>query len=122
MLLTGIAVTVVMTGQAEGNDATAVINATLGNILGVIVSPSLLLAYLGQSSLDLPYTEILLKLGYSVVAPLVVGQFLQYMFPEYCKKARAKAAPPHTQQYGPGRHYLDSLLSHVLSGSEPDGC
>ena len=89
-----IASTVVMTAEAGGNEATAVLNATLGNIAGVILSPTLMLLLLGQASLDLPYGDILLKLAYTVIAPIIVGQIVQYFFPTRSQQVRTTLRLP----------------------------
>ncbi|KAJ3187251.1 hypothetical protein HK101_009415 [Irineochytrium annulatum] len=81
---TTISSNVLMTKQASGNEAGALTNAVIGNILGVLVSPSLIYAYAGalagSSHLDLGST--LLTLCYTVIIPLIFGQIVQYIFPK----------------------------------------
>ena len=65
----------VLTVAAEGNASSALFNATMGNIIGVFVSPLLIFGMLDiQGSVS--YADVLLKLTYQVVVPLVAGQLL----------------------------------------------
>jgi sodium/bile acid cotransporter 7 len=45
-----VSTNVVFTRQAGGSEAVALINAVIGNVIGIFVSPSLLLLYLGRAS------------------------------------------------------------------------
>ena len=67
---------VVLTQLAGGNFAAALFNAVLGNILGVVVSPALLLVMIGTSelSVELDARRILTKLALVVLLPLACGQ------------------------------------------------
>ncbi|KAI9218174.1 SBF-like CPA transporter family-domain-containing protein [Blastocladiella britannica] len=77
---TTISSNVIMTDAAKGNEAVSLINATLGNILGIFVSPLLLLIYLGART-TIDFKSILITMPATVIGPLLVGQFLRYMFP-----------------------------------------
>ena len=68
---------IVMTKSAAGDEACALLNATVGNMLGVLVTPALILVYLGQSS-DINFGKVVMKLVYRVVIPIIVGQILQF--------------------------------------------
>lgn len=80
---TTISSNVLMTKSAKGNEAAALVNAVLGSILGVFVSPPLILFLLdaetggGAGS----FTNIFTNLGITVIAPLMLGQLLRFMFP-----------------------------------------
>lgn len=82
---TTISSNIVMTRQAGGNEAAALINATVGNLLGIVLSPLLLLLYLGTRT-TVPFGKILLDLAYTVLIPLVVGQIVQYALPAIVKR------------------------------------
>ncbi|KAG0332431.1 hypothetical protein BG004_001272 [Podila humilis] len=105
-LLAGMAVTsatpttissnVVMTANSDGNESLALFNAALGNLLGVFLSPVIVLILLhntdatpsGQHGLD--YVTILRDLGSTILVPIVVGQIYLYFFPKsvaWAKKA-----------------------------------
>ncbi|KAL7546495.1 hypothetical protein ACHAWF_009854, partial [Thalassiosira exigua] len=71
-----VSMVIVLTKSAQGDEAAAVLLAAVGSLLGVIVTPALLLVYIGVQS-DVSFGEVILKLALRVVAPLVLGQFLQ---------------------------------------------
>ncbi|KAJ3066021.1 hypothetical protein HDU98_010634, partial [Podochytrium sp. JEL0797] len=79
---TTISSNVLMTKQAGGDEAGALTNAVIGNILGVLISPTLIFTYvgaLGGGTLD--YGSTFINLGITVIGPLIVGQLLQFWFP-----------------------------------------
>ena len=70
-----VTMVIVMVKSADGDSASAVFNAALGSLLGVFVSPGLILAYTGISgSVDL--ASVFLKLSLKVVLPIAIGQVL----------------------------------------------
>jgi sodium/bile acid cotransporter 7 len=89
---------VVMTRQAHGNSAMAVVQTTLGNFIGVFISPALVIMY---TSVDTWYNEVLpsnngqfgaiyarvlKQLGLSIYLPMFVGQVTRYFFEPTCQK------------------------------------
>ena len=89
---------VIMTREAKGNQALAVVQTTVGNLIGVFITPALVLGY---TSVDtwynkvLPpssgqygeiYRRVIMQLGLSIYLPLVLGQTVRYFFPKACKK------------------------------------
>ena len=66
---------IVLTKASGGDEACALLNASLGSLLGVFVTPALLLLYLGQSS-DIDFGQVVLKLCYRVLIPIAFGQIL----------------------------------------------
>eukprot|EP01083_Nonionella_stella_P252803 870610_1 len=65
----------VLTKSSKGDEASAIFNAAFGNLLGVFISPLLILMYLGQqSSIDIG--AVLYKLSLRVVLPIFVGQLI----------------------------------------------
>ncbi|KAF9089722.1 hypothetical protein BGX23_006480 [Mortierella sp. AD031] len=105
-LLAGMAVTsatpttissnVVMTANSNGNESLALFNAAFGNLLGVFISPLIVLILLhstpetpsGQHGLD--YATILRDLGTTILVPIVVGQIYLYFFPKSIAWAKSK--------------------------------
>lgn len=78
---TTIASNVLMTTQAKGNEAAALVNAVIGNTLGVFASPLLIVGYLGASlGNQLNFGAIFAKLGLTVLVPLIVGQIIRYFW------------------------------------------
>ena len=89
---------VVMTRQAHGNSALTVVQTTLGNFIGVFISPALVIMY---TSVDTWYNEalpsnsgqfaaiyarVLKQLGLSIYLPMFVGQVTRYFFEPACQK------------------------------------
>jgi sodium/bile acid cotransporter 7 len=66
----------VLTKAGGGEDAAAIFNAAAGNMIGVFLSPVLILGYLGVTG-DIDLVEVFYKLALRVVLPVIVGQLLQ---------------------------------------------
>lgn len=66
----------VLTKASGGDEAAAIFNAAFGNLVGVFLSPVLILGYLGVTG-DIDLLDVFYKLAVRVVAPVVVGQILQ---------------------------------------------
>lgn len=66
----------VLTKSSGGDEASAVFNAAFGNLIGVFLTPVLILAYLGVSG-DIDLVSVFYKLGLRVILPIAVGQLLQ---------------------------------------------
>jgi len=71
-----INIVIVLTMSAGGDEGAAVFNATFGNIIGIFLSPVLILMYVGTSG-SMSLGQVFLNLTMRVVVPLVVGQLLQ---------------------------------------------
>jgi sodium/bile acid cotransporter 7 len=70
---------ILLTGASGGNIATALCNTVIGNLLGIIVTPGLLLYFFG-SKIKLNFVDIFLKLGRKVLLP--VGEcFIKFRTP-----------------------------------------
>jgi len=67
---------VVMTVAAGGDEATAIFNAAFGNMIGIFISPLLILGYIGVSG-DVPIGTTFYKLGVRVLFPLFIGQVVR---------------------------------------------
>ena len=82
----------VLTKSSGGDEASAIFNAAAGNLLGVFLSPVLILGYLGVTG-DVDLFEVFYKLALRVVLPVFVGQVLQKTSPavvEFNKKHKPK--------------------------------
>jgi sodium/bile acid cotransporter 7 len=75
---------IVMTKASGGDEAVALLNASMGSILGVFVTPALILGFLGQDS-NIEFGKVVLKLVYRVIIPIICGQILQFFFPAVVK-------------------------------------
>merc|ERR1712087_659550 len=79
---------VALTRAAGGNEALAIFNAVIGNLLGVLLTPSLLLYLLGATS-QISIVDATAKLLKKVVLPLIVGQLLTPIVGD-CFRSRKK--------------------------------
>jgi len=71
---------VVLTTASGGDEAAAIRNTALWNLVGVVLSPVLILGYLGESS-TVNAGKLCYKLANRVVLPIVVGQLLKWFVP-----------------------------------------
>lgn len=78
-------------------------NAALGNVLGIFVSPALVSAFqtpllaatpedesAAQAGGQVDFAQVLKQLGATVLAPLIVGQIIQWFFNEPVAKFKVK--------------------------------
>ena len=66
----------VLTNSSGGDEASAIFNAAFGNMVGVFLSPILILAYLGVTG-DVDLVSVFYRLALRVVLPVAIGQVLQ---------------------------------------------
>lgn len=66
----------ILTRACNGDEAAAVFNQAFGNMVGVFLSPSLILGYLGVVP-NINMGEIFFQLSMRIVVPVIVGQLLQ---------------------------------------------
>lgn len=71
----------VMTKMADGDEAAAIFNSAFGNMLAVVVSPALILLFLGVAGLDMNVSEVFGRLALRVIVPVVAGQIIQKRSP-----------------------------------------
>lgn len=95
---TTVSSNVVMTKNAKGNEASALMNAALGNVLGIFVSPAMMTVFEKNTRISpstsahgsLDYVDVLKNLGLTILAPLVVGQIIQWLFPRQVAAVKEK--------------------------------
>ena len=75
-LPTTVNMCIMLTSTSGGNAASAICNAVISNIMGILVTPLLLLKFFG-TSIQLPFGEMVLKLCQKVLLPVTIGQFLR---------------------------------------------
>eukprot|EP00543_Licmophora_paradoxa_P001317 CAMPEP_0202454848 /NCGR_PEP_ID=MMETSP1360-20130828/12492_1 /ASSEMBLY_ACC=CAM_ASM_000848 /TAXON_ID=515479 /ORGANISM="Licmophora paradoxa, Strain CCMP2313" /LENGTH=253 /DNA_ID=CAMNT_0049074265 /DNA_START=227 /DNA_END=988 /DNA_ORIENTATION=+ len=66
----------VLTKNSGGDEASAIFNAAFGNMIGVFLSPILILGYIGVTG-DVDLAGTFYKLALRVVLPIAFGQLLQ---------------------------------------------
>ncbi|MDR5590061.1 bile acid:sodium symporter [Christiangramia sp. SM2212] len=67
---------VVMVALAKGNLPTAIFNASLSGLIGIIATP-LWLSFILEKTTDFEFLSVLQKLCLQIIAPLAIGLFLQ---------------------------------------------
>lgn len=70
---------VILTKAVGGNEAAAIFNSALGSLLGIVVTPILLLQ-LGGIVSDVPLLHIFMSLVSTVLVPLVLGQLMRHFY------------------------------------------
>ncbi|XP_074679867.1 sodium/bile acid cotransporter 7 isoform X1 [Strix aluco] len=80
---------VILTKAVGGNEAAAIFNSAFGSFLGIVITPLLLLLFLGSSS-SVPFTSIFSQLFMTVVVPLIIGQIVR----RYIKDWLERRKPP----------------------------
>ncbi|GFR79730.1 sodium/bile acid cotransporter 7 [Elysia marginata] len=67
---------IILTRSVGGNEAAAVFNSAFGSMLGIFVTPFLILLLLGSSEVEMPYDRIFKQLCITVALPLLIGQII----------------------------------------------
>jgi sodium/bile acid cotransporter 7 len=71
---------VVLTKSSGGDEASAICNAAFGNLIGVFLSPALIIGYIGmKGSVDV--ITVFYKLAIRVLVPIIIGQLLKKFCP-----------------------------------------
>jgi len=68
---------VVLTKAAGGDEASSIFNSAFGNLLGVFLSPALILFYIGVSG-KVKVVQVFFKLSVRVLLPIIIGQLLKW--------------------------------------------
>jgi sodium/bile acid cotransporter 7 len=80
-LPTTVNMCVILTSTVGGNVASALCNAVLSNLLGIVTTPILLFRFFG-SDIKLPFFAMIMKLMNKVLLPVMIGQLLRARVPE----------------------------------------
>ena len=66
----------ILTKTAGGDEGASILNASFANLIGVFLSPLLILGYLGVAKGDVDLMNVFSKLAVRIVIPLIVGQII----------------------------------------------
>jgi len=83
---------VVFTSNANGNEAASAINCTLSNLIGIFITPALILMLAGNTG-KIDAADIFVKLSLRVIAPLFVAQVIRIAGGRKGRKKIKKAKP-----------------------------
>jgi sodium/bile acid cotransporter 7 len=75
-LPTTVNMCIMLTSASGGNAASSICNAVISNMMGIFVTPLLLLHFFG-ATIQLPFGKMVLKLCQKVLLPVLVGQMLR---------------------------------------------
>jgi solute carrier family 10 (sodium/bile acid cotransporter), member 7 len=81
---------VALTASAGGDVPTAVFNATLSSLLGVVLTPLWLQLVLGGAGHSLPLARVVLDLMLWLVLPLLVGQGFRPLLGDFATRHKAR--------------------------------
>lgn len=76
---------IVMVSLAKGNLPTAIFNASLSGLIGIVLTPLWMSLFLDSSS-ELQFGEVLYKLFLQIILPLIIGLLLQKYMGEVARK------------------------------------
>ncbi len=76
---------VVMVALAKGNLPTAIFNASLSGLIGIVATP-LWIGFILEKTTDFDFLEVLQKLCLQIIVPLAIGLFLQRYFGNTARK------------------------------------
>lgn len=79
-LPTTVNMCIMLTSTAGGNAASAICNAVISNLAGIVLTPLLLLKFFG-ATIHLPFGKMVLKLCQKVLLPVTIGQLLRTSAP-----------------------------------------
>jgi sodium/bile acid cotransporter 7 len=83
---------VAFTRASGGDEAAALFNATLGNLLGIVVTPFTILIATGRHGV-VPASSIAAQLAWQVAAPVAAGQVLRALLGARADAVRARLGP-----------------------------
>lgn len=75
-LPTTVNMCIMLTSTSGGNAASAICNAVISNLAGILLTPLLLLKFFG-TTIHLPFGKMVLKLCQKVLLPVTIGQLLR---------------------------------------------
>ena len=80
---------IVMVSLAKGNLPTAIFNASLSGLIGIFATPIWLSFFLSGSA-DFEFLDVLIKLCWQIIIPLILGLILQKFLGDFARKHSKK--------------------------------
>jgi len=81
---------VVMVSIAGGNIPTAIFNASISTLIGVLITPLWMGLFLKASSIDFPFGTVMLKLVVMVIVPVMLGMMLHKFWGDFAERNKKK--------------------------------
>ncbi|KAI8899948.1 putative sodium bile acid cotransporter [Globomyces pollinis-pini] len=81
---TTVSSNVVMTQASHGNTAASLVNSVVGNSIGIIISPSLIILFFNLqagNTKPIDFISVIVNLTLTILVPLVIGQLVRYWVP-----------------------------------------
>lgn len=110
---------VAFTTLAGGNVVGSLVNASLGNLLGVLITPLWLLLFTKGTPFQLELLPVLQKLSLTVFLPLFMGQVVQYVAQNRLNKKRRKAIGLGGQSLVLGILYVSMQKAYAQGAAFP---
>lgn len=109
---------VAMTAAARGDVPSAVFNATLSSLLGVVLTPLWMGWYAGTSGQSLPLGQVMLDLVIWLLLPLMVGQIARNWLAAWAARNKPKISVVDrlTILLLVYTSFCDSVVNHIWSG------
>jgi hypothetical protein len=98
----------VMTIASDGDEAVSIFNAAFGNLVGVFISPALILAYLGTKG-NINVLDVFVKLMLKVLLPLAIGQALQKLSTRVVAFVKT-----HKKHFGKAQQYCLNFIIYCV--------
>jgi len=100
---------VVLTIASGGDEASAIFNSAFSNLVGVFLSPLLILGYIGVQGDNVSVAKVFYKLAIRVLLPIIVGQLLKF----YCPPIR-DFVKRHKPKFKQGQQYALVFIVYTV--------
>ncbi|MGO4911543.1 bile acid:sodium symporter family protein [Leeuwenhoekiella sp. W20_SRS_FM14] len=81
---------VVMVSLAKGNIPSAIFNASISGLIGILITPLWMGLFIDAAETEFNFTEIYVKLIVQIILPVVLGMFLQSYLSDFVQRHSSK--------------------------------
>ncbi|MFI8378902.1 bile acid:sodium symporter family protein [Leeuwenhoekiella sp. NPDC079379] len=81
---------VVMVSLAKGNIPSAIFNASISGLIGILITPLWMGLFIDAAETEFNFTEIYVKLIVQIILPVVLGMFLQRYLGDFVQRHSSK--------------------------------